>query len=573
MKTLRPSTPVVCLVVLLICLAGITSAPAFAAGEKEDFSAKPWALREHYIFSFDTAKARCLYGSDNAEWSIEFDGIGTFVDKARASITFGDGAELSLTEFDKAEADREHFDTSMGSGNHFCADFPQRDGIKVRHMMSVHNDYPFLIIRMDVTNVGEEPIEIRALSPAIFGSGCLKNPSAKMENVIRRVDMRGGFATFDRGAASSLALFRDPENERTIALGVLPLNIARSTINLDPYKGSWQGKIVSVFDPPVTLEPGKTLSADPVFMTFSVPKPEEVETYFTWTRSNLPRPDMLPDAPRFWCTVNEDAGADALYASAAKWANAGVRHALVPAAWESRPGSLEGARPRYPKNIKTVADTLAGMQVIPGITVDPLASTKGGEAFAVTVGGQTWLNLTHAEGRAQAISNMREVVSWGFKFFVVPKSLIPDEALRTFNMTRTQADALALEVLAEAAGEMPVFPSAATTLTDNLEDWLEAAGCTSRLWEYHIAAGPVRLDTSGVRGLSEDVRTAMAFFGGPIELLGLPHRELASHMVGIDHCGAQPVDILKRAPTQWLVADENSDNGEKVLVTFPKTGS
>lgn len=546
---------------------------AFAAEEKEDFSAKPWALREHYIFSFDAANTRCLYGSDNAEWSIEFEGIGPFVDKARASITFADGTELSLTEFDKAEADREHFDTPMGAGNHFCAQFPEQDGIKVRHMMSVHREYPFLIIRMEVTNAGEEPVEIRALNPVIFGPGCLKNPSGKMESVIRRVDMRGGFATFDRGAASSLALFRDPEHDQTIALGVLPLNMARSAIDLDPYDGSWQGRLTSVFDPPLKVAPGKSISADPVFITFSVPKPEEVETYFTWTRSKLPRPSTLPDAPRFWCTVDEDAGADALYAAAQRWLTAGVRHALVPAAWEARPGSLEGARPRYPKNIKTVADTLAGMQVKPGITVDPLASIKGGEAFAATVGGQTWLNVGHPEGRAQAVSNMREVVSWGFKFFVVSKSAIPAEVLQAFNMTRVQADALALEVMAEAAGNMPVFPSAATTLTDNLEDWLEAAGCTSRLWEYQVAAGPVRFDTSGIRELSEELRTVMAFFGGPIELFGLPHRNLAPQIAGIDHRVAQPVDILKPAPTKWLVADEDSGNGEKVLVTFPKTGS
>lgn len=573
MNALRLCTLPVGLLLLLVSFAGITSMPAFAAEEKEDFSAKPWALRDHFVFSFERTKARCLYGSDNAEWTIEFEGSGEFVDKAGASITLGDGAELSLTDFGKGEADREHFDTPMGSGNHFCADLPEQDGIKVRHMMSVHNDYPFLIIRMGVTNVGEKPIDIRELSPAIFGPGCLKNPGGNMESVIRRIDMRGGFATFDRHARSSLALFRDPENDRTIALGVLPLNIARSGINLESADGSWQGRIASVFDPPVTLEPGKGLSADPLFVTFSVPEPEEVETYFTWTRSKLPGPEMVSGTPRFWCTVDEEAGADALYAAAKKWSDAGVRHALVPAGWESRPGSLEGARSRYPKNIKTVAATLAGMRMIPGITVDPLAAIEGVEPYAVTMGGQTWLNLAHPEGRAQAISNMGRLVSGGFQFFVVQESPVPDEVLRAFNMTRPQADALALEVMAEAAGEMPVVPSAAETLSDNLGDWLEAAGCTSRLWEYRIPAGPVRLDTSGIRELSDDVRTVMSFFGGPIELLGMPHRTLAPQMVGITHRVAQPVDVLKRAPTTWLVAEEDAGNVEKVKVTFPRTGS
>ncbi|HQM48630.1 MAG TPA: hypothetical protein PLJ71_08065 [Candidatus Hydrogenedentes bacterium] len=573
MMSLRPLSRLVPACALSVVLVVLVALPAFAAAEKEDFSAKPWDLREHYIFSFDQANARFLYGSDNAEWSIEFEGIGTFIDKARASITFADGAETRLVDFDKGEADREHFDTPMGSGNHFCADLPERNGIKVRHMVSVHNEYPFLIIRMEVTNTGQAPIEIAKMSPAIFGPDCIKNVSGQMQAAIRRIDMRAGYAVFDRGAKSSLALFHDPAKEKTIGLGVLPLNIARSGINLEPYGGSWQGDIASVFEPPVKLEPGKSLSADPVFVTFSVPKPEEVETYFTWTRSNLPRPSTQPDAPRCWCTVEEDSGADALYAAAAKWAEAGVRYALVPAAWESRPGSLEGARPRYPKTMQTVAAALGAMEMAPGITVEPLAATKGGEAFSAAMAGQTWLNLSHPEGRAQAVANMRQVAGWGFKFFVVQKSPIPDEVLRAFNMTRAQADALAHEVVAEAAGDLPVFPSSATALKDGLEDWLEAAGCTSRLWEYQIAAGPVRFDTSGVRSLSPDVCTVMAFFGGPIELLGLPHRELVPQIAAIKHQVAQPVDIMQRSPRTWLVAGDEAGKGERTQVTFPKSSS
>ncbi len=572
MKTLCPCSKGIALCVLLVLVAGLAPTPA-AAAEKEDFSAKPWALREHYVFSFDEDRARFLYGSDNAEWSIEFEGIGQFVDKARASIVFADGTEMKLVDFEQGDADREHFDTPMGSGNHFCADLPAKNGIKVRHMVSVHSDYPFLIIRMDVTNAGQEPVEIQKLRSAVFGPGCLKNVSGKMESLVRRVDMRAGFAAFDRDATSSLAFFHDPTHTRTIALGVLPLNVARSGIDLEPFDGSWQGEIASVFEPPVRLEPGKTLSADPVFITFSVPKPEEVETYFAWTRSKLPCPSALPEAPQFWCSVDEDATADALYAAAEKWVAAGVPYALVPASWDSRPGSFEGARPRYPKSMQGVASTLAGMQVTPGITVDPLATTRGGEAYAASMAGQMWLNLAHPEGRAQALANLRQVAGWGFKFFVIQKSQIPDEVLRAFNLTRTQADALAHEVMAEAAGNLPVFPSPTTTIKDGLDDWLEAAGCTSRLREYRIACGPVRFDTSGVRGLSEEVRTVMAFFGGPIELAGVPHRELVSQIAGIEHRVAQPVDVMQRAPRMWLVAEKGSSTGEKTLVTFPKASS
>ena len=504
----------------------LTALPATAGEEKQDFSALPWALRDHYVFSFDENRAQFLYATDNAEWTIQFEGLGEFIEKARASITLGDDTVIPLADLDKGAADRERADTPMGGCSDFRSDFPERNGLKVLHRVSVQNEYPFLVVRMEVTNAGQTPLEIKKMSPAIFGPGCMKNVSGKMESAIRRLDMRAGYAAFDRTAKSSLAFFRDPANDRTIALGVVPLNIARSGINLEPFEGTWQGEIASVYDPPVRLEPGASLAADPVFITFSVPKPEDVETYFTWMRSKLPCPAALADAPRFWCTVEDDAGAEALYAEAGKWAAAGVKHALVPGTWESRPGALEGARPRYPKSMQSVAAALAAAEMTPGITVDPLATTEGGEAFAASMAGQMWLNLSHPDGRASRRQHAQSR-RMGIPVLRDPEIGPSRRSAACLQHDPHQADALAHEVMAEAAGSSP-FPSSATTIKDGLDDWLEASGCTSRLWEYRIAAGPVRFDVSGVRKLSDEVCTVMAFFGGPIELVGAPHRDRVS---------------------------------------------
>ena len=67
----------------------LTALPATAGEEKQDFSALPWALRDHYVFSFDENRAQFLYATDNAEWTIQFEGLGEFIEKARASITLG----------------------------------------------------------------------------------------------------------------------------------------------------------------------------------------------------------------------------------------------------------------------------------------------------------------------------------------------------------------------------------------------------------------------------------------------------------------------------------------------------
>ena len=364
----------------------LTALPATAGEEKQDFSALPWALRDHYVFSFDENRAQFLYATDNAEWTIQFEGLGEFIEKARASITLGDDTVIPLADLDKGAADRERADTPMGGCSDFRSDFPERNGLKVLHRVSVQNEYPFLVVRMEVTNAGQTPLEIKKMSPAIFGPGCMKNVSGKMESAIRRLDMRAGYAAFDRTAKSSLAFFRDPANDRTIALGVVPLNIARSGINLEPFEGTWQGEIASVYDPPVRLEPGASLAADPVFITFSVPKPEDVETYFTGCAANSPAPPRCgrPGSG----TVEDDAGAGPC--TRAGKCRRGVKHALVPGTWRS--GRWK-ERPRYPKSIQSVAAALAGRDDA-GHQVDPPATTEGGEAFAASM-GQMWLSLSH----------------------------------------------------------------------------------------------------------------------------------------------------------------------------------
>jgi hypothetical protein len=120
--------------------------------------------------------------------------------------------------------------------------------------------------------------------------------------------------------------------------------------------------------------------------------------------------------------------------------------------------------------MKQVADTIRGMGMKPGITVDPLKIARGAaEWTALTDDGTRWLNPSTPKGREAGIDQLKGLVAMGYKFFVVERSLIPDGALRHFNMTRAEADLLAFEIMAAAADGWPCFLprccSCATTMT------------------------------------------------------------------------------------------------------------
>ena len=92
------------------------------------------------------------------------------------------------------------------------------------------------------------------------------------------------------------------------------------------------------------------------------------------------------------------------------------------------------------------------------------------------------------------------------------------------------------------------------------------------VWTYHLDDVWTGLQDA-YRKLSDEVCTVMAFFGGPIELVGAPHRDLASQIAGIKRRVAQPVDIMQRAPRTWLVSNGESGSGEKTQMTFSAPAS
>lgn len=252
----------------------------------------------------------------------------------------------------------------------------------------------------------------------------------------------------------------------------------------------------------------------------------------------------------------------------------GIGAALVPATWEGRPGSQEGAAPDWPRDIKSVASQVHQQNVAAGITLDPLATTGGKDSFtAKSVDGQIWINPAHEDGMELGIAQAKKAAGWGFDFYVVAPSRIPNEVLKHFNISRARANALAFDMVLKAANGAPVYAASQGALGDSRDEWLEAAAATARLDEYSIPAGPVRLDASRAKDISSETETAIAFCGAPVEVVGSPSNGLRAAVVeAVSRRGffARPLDIAGPAPKLWQVQTGGGDKDkfEIAIVSF-----
>ncbi|MBN2311889.1 MAG: hypothetical protein JXR94_23115 [Candidatus Hydrogenedentes bacterium] len=532
----------------------------------------PWNLRDRYTFRNDLAEL--LYLVDNGEWRLTATGPGTVVDCARAAVTLGDGSVVEATGGERGVPFRERVSGPLGPGTEYGVTLSGRGPFTVRHSITALDEHPFYLVRLCVTNAADSAVDVARISPMVIGPGGLLGYGADAEVGFRRAGVRAGCAMYRRDAMATQALFRNPAGGLLLGLGVSQGEGAASGLELRAYGGAWQGEGASVFEPPRRLEPGQQLEGDPVLLSFSVQDPVALDEYSAWACIARPHPEPAADAPDCWVTVPDHEPADALAAATRAWWDVGVRHALVPGTWEAQPGSLEGAAPYYPRDMEKLATVIARTDMVPGIALNPLAVVEGGDDWtAVGHDGQRWLNPATPEGRRFAIEQMRKVVAWGYKFFVVYDSPVPDEVLRHFAMTRAQADALALALVAEAVGDLPVYPATSGLLPAEQDAWLDAAAGMTRLRRYGMVCGPVRFDATNLAALDDAVVAAMCLYGGPIEFVGLPAPDVARQLAPVlprTHVAAWPLDPAARAPRVWRM--DLGDAGAGV-VAFPGAGA
>ncbi|MCC6491132.1 MAG: hypothetical protein IT364_26830 [Candidatus Hydrogenedentes bacterium] len=547
--------PVLLLTLLIAC-------PAFpAAKPAEDAPLNvvdlPWNLRDHYTITTADGGMYITYGGDNGQWDLDINGVGNVLNKVGASFTLGDGTVVETTSLGTGDTTRNKNTASLGEGLKYQVTLKGPQGLEVVHSITYHKQHPFYVVQLELVNKGDKPLDIAKIAPIQIGPGGLRNLSAETTVSPRRFSVIGASPVIETAGPSLFELLNDPVKNITLAIGTLPVGKAASEVDLQQHEGKWQGGAVTSFEPLLTVAPGATLASDPAWIAFTIPKPADVDMFYAWAQANMPNAKSTDPVPDGWVTVADDEPLVMLQHAAAEWNETGVEHVLVPVTWEGRPGSLEGAVPDFPKEMRSVASGFRNDGLTPGITVDPLA-VQGGDSewTAVSEDGQRWVNPVQEKGMEFGVAQMKKVAEWGFAFYAVAPSRIPDEVLRHFNITRAQANALAFEMMMKAAGGAPVVGASRATLGTSIEDWLLAAAATSRLGEYSVVLGPVRFDASKAEAVSDELLTAMAFFGGPIELTGTPSAEVKDAIARIFPRPAmwpRALDAASPAPKLWQV--------------------
>jgi hypothetical protein len=507
--------------------------PAVAASSRANellpYADRPWTLREFYSFNVE----ECILDYDERYANMRLRLKGTpgapvlpqnvIAESTGFSVTLSDGRVLTPPLLGEGFSQRESYDGPLGKGHLCSVEFPPHQGLIVRSAVLSLQRQPYMLLKVSVKNTGETPVGIQSIRPMVFEPGGISGwgPESKMR--IRPLAIRGGVPVVDGSRPPLMTLFQDPARQVNLVFGVVPYGRASSGTDFQASDNAWFGEIRSDFDPAVILEGGETLESDPAWIAYGLMDTDHLDHYYSLSLVDLPRQPQGWDCPRAWVTVEEEAGLTELVRRAQQGKEFGVNMALIPAAWEGRPGSMRGAAPRYPGNMADAARALQQAGSVPGLTLDPLLTQGGSERWAAqSSDGQTWLDLSSEEAKEAARKRVRSALSWGFKFLVVPPSNIPDEVLSHFRMTRQQADMMALVVTAEAAGATPVLPSSAMSLTAVRDLWLKAAGTASRMAEHRVFPAPLRLDLTGLTELDQETSTAIRLWPGPVEVVGAP---------------------------------------------------
>ena len=516
---------------LILTIATCIVLPAAAASiDTDNPNELPWGLRDHFSFTMDSKVMD--YAVGNGEWRLHHATNGDVIERVDMEIHLAGGRVITTRDLHEGKVVRKNFNRGTVRGIQYTISFLPVDGVTVHHSMTVHTGYPHMLIDVEVENNGETPIEVQSIMPVVIGPGSLAALSSSATYTPRRLGFRGTMPMFTRANPPPGGWFEDEAQDILLAFAALPHGTAKTEVDFAFVNGNWQGVVASKFEPSVHLEMGESVQSDSIWVCFAAPTPDDLDTLLSWSHSERSEMSSVRP-PTSWASAPEGTPLDRLISSTGAWSQCGLRHVLIPSGWEGRPGSFEGGG-GYPRSMERAAGQLSSAGLTPGITVDPLTGPNGNSAWAVqSSDGQHWLNLSHPEARAAAARNIREVVSWGFQFIAIEPSRIPNEVLKSFNMTRAQADHLAFKAAVEGAGGVPVVPTPSESLPLSLSDWTEADNASRRLMEYRFPIGPVRLELRGNEELSPELVAAIKEYSGAVEVVGHPRASLVSSLRGV----------------------------------------
>lgn len=486
---------------------------------------KPWALRDHYEVTHGSTSFS--YDVNTSEWQLEVEGLGLLFKNVQSEVELRDGQVIRLRDQKMDHDERQAFEDSYGKGSYFRSVYKPDSGIGLRYSLKQFSNRAFMHLQMEVRNDSGAPIEIAAIRPAVMELGSISNAVEKAEVQTLHVAQRGGMPTLDDSADATLVILRLQSHNVSLGLGLLPSGGSEPSVKLDRTGDQWTGAVGVTFSPPITLAPGDSLRADPLWLGFGDCVADYVRESYSWCHSVLPSARRALEVPATWVTMAETEPIERLYDAARAWRTYNVRAAVVPGSWEREPGTLRPRMPQYPSDMRQVIETLRGIGVETGVVYDPLAAGDAKTGTILTGGdGSRWFAPSSRDAIDAAAAHASRLTDLGFGFYVVQPSGIPDDVLRQAGITRHEADMFAFGVLTQAAGSQPVMPSAAMTLADDVSRWRAVANTTDGYLAYGLVPGPIQLNAQRLTVITPELLSSIDRFAGPIQILGIPDSRL-----------------------------------------------
>jgi len=495
-----------------LCVAGLWVLAAKPVAAEE----LPYSMRSHYTFPMGSVQMQVF--EDNAEWRV-LRGEEAVAERLGFEIEFADGTVWTNTSLGRAEMTRKPLEHGvLGSATDHTIAFLSREGLLVKQRVIRFRERPYLVFQLGVENMGEEAVTVRRLSPVTAPVGGITAITPTIELRERHLRQHGGSAVFDGAGTPLMAMFVDTANSMHNHIAVLPEGKAASHVSFRKELDAWHGGAHSQFAPPVQIAPGESLASDKVAVYFDASDEGNVLLYYAQIFGTLPRAPRPDNWPKAWTSAPGGDGMSAVLRSFNAWKSAGVRHALIPDDWESRPGSLRTAGNRYPNSLEGAVRQLRDAGAAAGITLEALAvQASEGPGVALSVDGQPWANPASKEGAVLVQQRALALVSAGVAFIVVPPSRIPDEVLESFNISRGEADSAALLLVAQAATGLPVFPAAGTAAGSlSSPHFTATAALAKNLTDNGVALAPVRVNREELVAAASQLPA----WPGPIEIWG-----------------------------------------------------
>ncbi|MBZ0123636.1 MAG: hypothetical protein K8F31_07085, partial [Roseovarius sp.] len=223
------------------------------------------------------------------------EGVGIVADGIGAQVTLGDESVINTLDLKAGEAIRRRFSGRFGNGTDYGAIFAGVQGLEIGHYLHVHKQYPFVFIEISVKNVSEQPIAVARLTPMVIPQNGLKNWTGDVR-MVRHDVMHEAHHGYAETASLDLVLLCDAANKNGISFGVIPSGRGTQSIALEASAVGWHGTISNTFSPAVELAPGETLVSDPVWFSYRVATPAQLDSYYDWMHTELLKPFNPPVA-------------------------------------------------------------------------------------------------------------------------------------------------------------------------------------------------------------------------------------------------------------------------------------